>query len=94
MERNSRVWVDAATVVTHGDRWLAVRRARAVVAGRGGDEHAGGVGVEERQLHRVGERIGAAGDREVDHVDAVEDGLADGRGGVGVEAALRCRSTL
>ena len=21
---NSRVWVDAATVVTHGDRWLAV----------------------------------------------------------------------
>jgi hypothetical protein len=23
-ERNSRVWVDAATLVTHGERWLAV----------------------------------------------------------------------
>ena len=52
------------------------------------DEDAGGVGVEEGQLDRVGERVGAAGDREVDDVDAVEDGLGDRGGRVGGEAAL------
>ena len=62
-------------MVTHGERWLAVPAPGPVVAGRGDDEHAGGVGVEEGQLDRVGERVGAAGDREVDDVDAVEDRL-------------------
>ena len=60
VEANSRVCVDAATVVTHGERWLAVAGAGPVVAGRRGDEHAGGVRVEERELDRVGERVGAA----------------------------------
>ena len=63
-------------------------RTRAFVAGRGGDEDAGRVGVEEGELDRVGERVGAAGDREVDDLDAVEDRLGDRGRGVGAEAAL------
>ena len=75
-------WSPTAKVVGRG-------RARAVVAGRGRDENAGGVSVEEGQLGRVGKRLGAARDREVDDVDAIEDGLLDSGGRVGVEAALR-----
>jgi hypothetical protein len=61
-------------------------RAGAGVAGGRGDEHAGGVGVEEGELDGVGERGAAAGDGEVDDVDAVGDGLVDRGGGVGREA--------
>src|SRR5690606_11306963 len=64
-------------------------RARTLVAGRGGDEHPGRVGVEEGQLDRVGERAGTATDGEVDDVDAVLHRLGDRRGGVRGEAALR-----
>ncbi len=64
------------------------RRARPAVAGRGRDEHAGRVGVEEGQLDRVGERVGATRDGEVDDVDAVQDGLGHRGGGVGAEATV------
>src|SRR4029453_18741162 len=49
--------------------------ARSLVAGRGRHEHAGGVGGEEGQHDRGGGGRGAARDREVDDVDAVEDRL-------------------
>ncbi len=63
-------------------------RSGTFVARRRRDEHPGGVCVEEGELGRVGERVGPARDREVDHVDAIEDCLLDGGGGVGVEAPL------
>ena len=62
-------------MVTHGDTVVGRGRARPAVARRRGDEDAGRVRVEERELDRVGVRVAAAGDREVDDVDAVEDRL-------------------
>ena len=41
-------------------------------------EHSGGGRVEEGQLDRVSDRRGGSGDRVVDDVDAVRDGLIDG----------------
>ena len=78
----------AATVVTHGPRWSVVSAPGPAVAGRGGDEDARVVGVEECELDRVGIRVRAAADREVDDVDAVLDGGLDGGDGVGAEAPL------
>jgi hypothetical protein len=59
-----------------------------LVAGRRRNEDARRVGVEEGQLDRITERLRAAGDREVDHVDPVQDCLANGGRRVGVKAAL------
>ena len=57
-------------------------RARAAVAGRGGDEHAGIGGVKEGQRGRFAPGLGAAADRVVDDVDAVGHRLVDrGHGG-------------
>jgi hypothetical protein len=54
--------------------------ARPAVAGRVGDEHARVGCAAERLRDRV-EHIGfrAATDRVVDHIDAVEDCVVDGR---------------
>ena len=61
--------------------------ARAVVAGRSHCNDAGIGGAEESLLDRIGEG-GAAADREVDHVDAVSDGLLNGRHAVANVAAV------
>nr|GEU28539.1 hypothetical protein [Tanacetum cinerariifolium] len=64
-------------------------RARTRVAGRGGDEHAGCGRAQERLFGGFVEGAAAGGraDREVDHVDAVLDGLVDGGHAVGRGAA-------
>jgi hypothetical protein len=59
-----------------------------IVARRGGDEDARRIRVEEGELRRLRVGGGAPVDREVDHVDAVEDRLVHGRGGVALEAAV------
>ena len=63
-------------------------RAGAAVAGRGVDLDAGRVRVQEGELDRVGVGVGATGDREVDDVDAIEDGLLYSGHRVGLEAAV------
>jgi hypothetical protein len=65
------------------------RRSGAAIAGGRIDDDARRVGVEEGELDRVGIRVGAAGNREVDHVDTVDDCLVDGCDRVGAEASLR-----
>jgi hypothetical protein len=62
--------------------------ADTLVTGRGGNEHTGRGGVHERDLGRGqhGVLLGAA-DREVDHVDTVEDRLVDRREDAVVVAA-------
>ena len=64
-------------------------RVRCVVACRGGDIDAGSVRVEEGQRGRFGPGRGAAGDRIVDDVDTIGDGLVDGRHGRDVRAQDR-----
>ena len=88
---NSRVCVEAATVIVHGDRWFAVPAPGPSLPAEVDDQHAGGVRVEEGQLDRVGERVGAAGDREVDDVDAVEDRLRRPRRRSRSRSSPRCR---
>ena len=62
--------------------------ARTAVAGRVGDEDARVGGGPEGLLHRVEDvGLGAAADRVVDDVDAVEHGLVDRGHAVGAEAA-------
>ena len=78
-------------MVTHGERWLAVPAPGPSLPAEADDEHAGRVGVEERQLDRVGERVGAAGDREVDDVDAVQDRLLRRRRRSRSRSSPRCR---
>src|ERR1700744_5009197 len=59
------------------------RVGRAVVAGRGRDEHARERRAVERLLHHVVGGAGGAADREVGRVDAVLDRLVDGGHRVG-----------
>ena len=75
----------AAIVVIHGLGCATVRGA-VRVAGRRGDEDARVGGEEERDLDRIEEVRPRAADREVDHVDAVLDGLVDRGDAVGVGA--------
>ena len=63
------------------------RRPGPGVTGRGVDQDACLVRVEEGELDGIGVRARPARDREVEHVGAVEDRLIHGRDGVGSEAA-------
>ena len=62
-------------------------RRRAGVASRCRHEDAIVVGIKECQFDRIAEGVVAATDREVDHIDAVQDRLFDGCDRVAVVAA-------
>ena len=85
---NARVCVDAATVMTHGERWSVVPAPGPRVAGRGGDGDAGVVGVEERQLDRSVNGLAPPLIEKLMTSTPSRIACCDGGGGVGREAAL------
>ena len=72
----------------HGAGMTRGRFPRSLVAGGGVDQDPRRVGVEECQLDRVGVRVRPTADREVDHVDLVDDRAVHGGDAVGSEAPL------